>query len=326
MCIAMYWMSRQFGLMGAVWSNAGYLITVGVTVQVSRLIGISWKAVAAAFGPALVALVGAYCVTSLPFYNNLPLWVQVIAFLIAGPVILLNIVTLSRLIWLVPVVAKAVPGVRGREYKVIRILENLEMQRISFKDMLHQIWEDRIAHGREITLPGFQAIAWHRYGVWAQGLPAVVKTPFLLLYEFGFIFLRNVYKINLYRSTSVGRRVLFPNQGNVTIHKDTIIGDDCAIRQNVSIGGVSRTNNTGPVLEAGVEVGAGAVIMGSIIIGKGAKIGPNAVISADVPEGAIAIAPATRILGGRRRPSAARATSSNGHETAIAGTTWKSND
>ena len=94
----------------------------------------------------------------------------------------------------------------------------------------------------------------------------------------------------------------------MTIHKDCIIGDDCAIRQNVSIGGVNRGNNSGPVLEAGVEVGAGAVIMGAIAIGEGAKIGPNAVISCDVPAGAIAIAPATRILGGRPKPTRARST------------------
>jgi serine O-acetyltransferase len=324
MCVTMYLMSQRFGLMGAVWSNVGYLITVGVTVQVTRLIGLSWKAVVAAFGPTVVALVAAYCVTSLPAYNALPFWIQAAAFLVAGPIVLLNIVTISRLRGLAPMVLKHLPGLRNREQKLLNILEILEMQRTNFKSMLHQIWEDRIAHGRQIMLPGFQAIAWHRFGVWAQGLPAFARLFLIPLYELGFIFMRNIYKINVYRSTVLGRRVLFPNQGNITIHRDCIIGDDCAIRQNVSIGGVSRNHNSGPVLEAGVEVGAGAVIMGAIIIGEGAKIGPNAVISCDVPAGAIAIAPATRILGGR--PARSRSTSNNGHETAVAGAAWKSNN
>ena len=344
MCVTMYLMSRQFGLMGAVWSNVGYLITAGVTFQVARLIGLSVKELAAAFGPALAALVGGYCLTSLPFYGALPFWGQALIFLVAGPAVLLGIVTLNRLIWLVPMVARVVPGIRGREHNIVKILENLEMQRISFRDMLQQIWEDRITHGREISLPGFHAIAWHRYGVWAQGLPPVVRAPFLLLYEFGYIFLRNIYKINIYRTTVIGRRVMFPNQGNVTIHKECIIGDDCAIRQNVSIGGVNRGKNAAPVLEAGVEVGAGAVIMGPVTIGEGAKIGPNTVISCDVPAGAIAIAPATRILGGRPKPARTaagsgngnsnqpaaeknhNAPSSNGHEPAIAGAAWKSDN
>ena len=44
-----------------------------------------------------------------------------------------------------------------------------------------------------------------------------------------------------------------------------------------------------PVLEAGVELGAGAVILGRVRIGAGARIGANAVVLGDVPAGALAL-------------------------------------
>ena len=72
-------------------------------------------------------------------------------------------------------------------------------------------------------------------------------------------------------------------------------GDGCMIRQNCTLG-VRRINDPGaaPTLEAGVELGAGAVILGRIRIGYGAKIGANAVVLIDVPAGAFALGvPAT---------------------------------
>jgi serine O-acetyltransferase len=86
----------------------------------------------------------------------------------------------------------------------------------------------------------------------------------------------------------------------VSIAKDAEIGDDCVIRHNVTIGGVSGARPDGPIIGSGVEVGAGAVIIGRIRIGDGARIGPNAVVMTNVPAGAIAVAPATRILEPRR--------------------------
>ena len=77
-----------------------------------------------------------------------------------------------------------------------------------------------------------------------------------------------------------------------------VSGDDCIIRQRVTLG---KATDLGPDpdqprLEDGVEVGAGATIMGGITVGAGAKIGPNAVVMRDVPPGATAFAPLTKIM------------------------------
>lgn len=78
------------------------------------------------------------------------------------------------------------------------------------------------------------------------------------------------------------------------------MGDDCLIRQGVSIG---RASNHGegvrakaPVLGNRVEVGANAVIVGGIRIGDDVVIGPNTVVMSNVPSGSIVTCPPARVI------------------------------
>ncbi|MCD7785685.1 MAG: serine O-acetyltransferase [Oscillospiraceae bacterium] len=69
----------------------------------------------------------------------------------------------------------------------------------------------------------------------------------------------------------------------VVIHKNAVIGKDCIIESNVTIGG--RNNIPGaPVIGDNVFIGTGAKILGNIRIGSGSIIGANAVVIYDVPE------------------------------------------
>lgn len=69
----------------------------------------------------------------------------------------------------------------------------------------------------------------------------------------------------------------------VVIHKNAVIGKNCVIESNVTIGG--RNNLPGvPVIGDNVFIGTGARILGNIHIGSGSIIGANAVVLHDVPE------------------------------------------
>jgi serine O-acetyltransferase len=129
-----------------------------------------------------------------------------------------------------------------------------------------------------------------------QTLPRPIRFLFFPFYRMAFRWVRNHYGIILYYTTQVGRRVVFANQGNISIHYGAVIGDDCIIRQNVTIGGVKNARNEPPSIGNRVEIGAGAVIIGRIHIGDGVHIGPNAVVSQNLKSGAIAVAAPTRIL------------------------------
>ena len=157
--------------------------------------------------------------------------------------------------------------------------------------MIRQIREDLAAHGGDSTKPGFRAVAVHRFGVWRTTVsPKLLRAPLSILYRFLFRYVRNHYGIELPFSATIGRRVIFEHQSGIVVHGATVIGDDCIIRQNCTFG-IRRLDrlNEAPTLGRGVDVGAGAVILGGIRIGDHASIGANAVVLQDVPPGAVAV-------------------------------------
>lgn len=122
--------------------------------------------------------------------------------------------------------------------------------------------------------------------------------PSLVLYRIGNFFVRYRLRIigdvltwtnrllfgGIIPSTaSIGKRVQLGYWGlGIVIHSKAVIGDDCWILQNVTIGrkaGVDRP----PRLGRNVAVGAGAVIIGDIDIGENSVIGANSVVTKSVP-------------------------------------------
>ncbi|UDF35089.1 UNVERIFIED_ORG: serine acetyltransferase [Shinella sp. XGS7] len=100
---------------------------------------------------------------------------------------------------------------------------------------------------------------------------------------------RILFAIALPPSVQVGRDVLFGYSGlGIVVHARATIGDRVRISQNVTIGGRNGFQAV-PVIEDDVVIGAGACVLGPIRIGKGARIGANAVVLKDVPPGAIAV-------------------------------------
>ena len=76
----------------------------------------------------------------------------------------------------------------------------------------------------------------------------------------------------------------------VVIGETAEIGDDCTLYHGVTLGGTSwNKGKRHPTLGRGVVIGAGAKILGPILVGDGAKIGSNAVVVRDVPPGATAV-------------------------------------
>jgi len=85
------------------------------------------------------------------------------------------------------------------------------------------------------------------------------------------------------------------------------IGDDVTLYQGVTLGGTSldRGKKRHPTLEDGVIVGAGAKVLGAFTVGKGARVGANAVVLNDVPAGVSVAGIPAKIIGERPKPEAA---------------------
>jgi serine O-acetyltransferase len=82
----------------------------------------------------------------------------------------------------------------------------------------------------------------------------------------------------------IGGGLLLPHPNGIVIHPNATIGVNCILFQQVTLG--TRDGSDVPVLGNDVLVGAGAKILGRVVVGDHARIGANAVVLIDVPPGA----------------------------------------
>lgn len=179
-------------------------------------------------------------------------------------------------------------------------------RRIASFAALREHWrEDFVANDSTLFRPGFIAVANYRFGVWAFGIGnALLRMPLTGLYTLIYHLVKNVLGIELHYKVRVGRRLRIGHQHGIVIHRDVRIGDDCLVRQNVTIG-VSRVGvprEEVPVIGNRVEIGAGAVILSPARIGDDVLIGPNTVVRRHVPSGSRVLPPEPVIEQRRVRP------------------------
>ena len=154
-----------------------------------------------------------------------------------------------------------------------------------------QIREDWTAHDRDWTRPGFRAVAVSRFGRLQQDSPhRAVRRLARVVYRVLYRYIRNHYGIELPWTVELGRRVVIEHQGAIVIHGYAQIGDDCIVRQAVTIGNrYTERPRDAPRLGSRVNIGAGAQILGDVSIGNDVRIGANAVVLSDIPSGATAV-------------------------------------
>lgn len=151
-------------------------------------------------------------------------------------------------------------------------------------ELIARIREDLAAHGGDWTRPGFQALAVHRFGNFRMHIKSTpVRAPLSITYRALFRFIRNVYGIELPYTAIMGRNIVIEHQGCIVIHGDASVGDETVIRQGVTIGNKNLdAPSDAPIIGRGVNIGAGAKILGKVTVGDNATIGANAVVVRDV--------------------------------------------
>ena len=160
------------------------------------------------------------------------------------------------------------------------------------------VLEDLRAQREGLLSLGFWALLVYRFGHARYRLgPRWLRLPWTILYLFLNKFVEICCGMTIGGNARIGRRFVIEHQGAIVIHGASVIGDDCIIRQGVTLGNrhLDRPNDA-PVLGNRVNVGAGAKILGAVCIGDDASIGANAVVLQDVPAGALAVGVPARII------------------------------
>ena len=173
----------------------------------------------------------------------------------------------------------------------------------SFGGLRAVIREDREARSGSWQDAGFQAIAVHRVGEWlgAGGCPRLLRRPATVLHKYARGYVRNVVGFEIGTGARLGRRVRFHHQHGVVIDDRCVIGDDCVFRHGVTLAINPKVDSPksltqAPQIGSRVTFGVGCIVLGGVRVGDGANIGPNAVVTTDVPPGASAVAQPARVL------------------------------
>ena len=164
--------------------------------------------------------------------------------------------------------------------------------------MFKLICEDLRTHREGLLAQGFWALAVYRFGRARLNHQIPVIS---LLWKWVAIFLQKLIEImtgiTIPPYATIGRRLNIEHFGGIVVHGNTVIGDDCLIRQGVTLGNRHADRPLeAPILGNRVEVGAGAKVLGAVRIGDGVSIGANAVVLKDVPPGAVAVGVPARII------------------------------
>jgi serine O-acetyltransferase len=141
------------------------------------------------------------------------------------------------------------------------------------------------------TYPGVHALLMHRFShrLWRWKLKWLARWIAALT--------RWLTGIEIHPGAAIGRRFFIDHGMGVVIGETAEIGDDCTLYHGVTLGGTSwHQGKRHPTLANNVVVGAGAKVLGPIVIGDGARIGSNAVVVKDVPAGATVVGIPGRVV------------------------------
>ncbi len=156
--------------------------------------------------------------------------------------------------------------------------------------MFENLREDWRTYDRQWSRQGLWVMVVYRFGNWRYTIKnRAIRMPFSFAYKLLKVLSEILTGIDLPCETKLGRRFRIDHFGGIVISGDAVFGDDCIVRNGVTVG-LRHTDQRGsPVIGDRVDIGAGAKILGPIRIGDDVAIGANAVVITDVPSSSIAV-------------------------------------
>jgi serine O-acetyltransferase len=145
--------------------------------------------------------------------------------------------------------------------------------------------------------PGLHALWFHRFAhyLWQHRLRFLAR---LLSHITRFL-----TGIEIHPGAKIGRRFFIDHGAGVVIGETAEIGDDVLLYQGVVLGGTTlKKGKRHPTVGNSVVIGAGAIALGAITIGDGARIGSGSVVVKSVPPGATVVGVPGRIVEDKKKP------------------------
>ncbi len=103
--------------------------------------------------------------------------------------------------------------------------------------------------------------------------------------------------VEIHPAVQVGKRFFIDHGTGVVIGETAVIGDDVTIYQGVTLGGTGKdTGKRHPTIGNNVMIGAGAKVLGPLVIGDNSRIAAGAVVLNDIPPNSTAVGVPARVV------------------------------
>lgn len=145
---------------------------------------------------------------------------------------------------------------------------------------------------------GFWALQIYRFGHLRYKFKSkLIRFPLAIIHIILAKLGEMLFGVTIGVAAQIGKRFTIEHSGAIVIHGNAQIGDDCIVRQGVTIGN-RRLDQPfdAPIIGNNVNIGAGAKILGKVTIGDNAVIGANAVVVKDVPANRVAVGIPAKLL------------------------------
>jgi len=147
-----------------------------------------------------------------------------------------------------------------------------------------------------LCYPGLHALWFHRVShfLWRRRLRLLARCISHIS--------RFLTGIEIHPGAKIGRRFFIDHGAGVVIGETAEVGDDVLMYQGAGLVGTSlKKEKRHPTIGNNVVIGTGAVVMGAITVGDGARIGAGSVVIREVPPGATVVGIPGRIVEDRHK-------------------------
>ena len=163
--------------------------------------------------------------------------------------------------------------------------------------LFNNIKADLATYDGSWSSQGFWVMLVYRFGRWRYTIKnSVIRKPFSLLYKLLYKLIQIVTGIELPCEVPVGANFRIDHFGDIIVSGYASFGDNCVLRNGVTIGLKNIEEKAAPRIGNNVNIGAGAKILGNITIGNNVDIVANAVVISTVPNNAIAVGVPAKII------------------------------
>ena len=142
-----------------------------------------------------------------------------------------------------------------------------------------------------LTYPGVKAVFFHYFAnrLWKFKIHLFARIISQLS--------RFLTGIEIHPAAKIGKNLFIDHGMGIVIGETTIIGNNVSIYQGVRLGGTKwEKKKRHPTISDNVVIGAGAKVLGPILVGKNSKIGANSVVTRNVPSNTIVVGIPARVV------------------------------